>query len=78
MTAAEYRKVRAGAVVRTRRSLSNRLVSIPRDTNMVVTYKHGGLELEGPKCTCCGIKAVISKVDYTDVDLIRLVQEGTV
>lgn len=67
----EYKKVRAGAVVRTNREIRNHYVSIPAGTEMTVTDKRNGFNLSGPACSCCGVRPFIHRVPWREVDLVR-------
>lgn len=70
MTETEYRKVRAGATVRTLREMTNAYMVIPAGTLMTVHHKHNGFELVGVKaCECCAVRPVMRKVQAHDVAL---------
>jgi len=52
---------------RTTREMRNGYVTIPAGMEVRITYKRGGLNIEGEKCAHCGVSVHISKVNPTDL-----------
>jgi len=61
-----------GATVKTLRELQNGWCTIAIGTVATVTYSRAGLSLSTEPCKCCGVRVLISRVPYTDVELIAI------
>lgn len=61
-----------GRMVRTLRDLKNGWGVIPRGTIATIAGKQGGFSLQSEPCPCCGMRVSISKVPYTDVELLPI------
>lgn len=66
MTDTEYRRLTLaemrGRRYRTTRPLNNSWGEIPAGTEVRVVNKFGGLTIEAERCSCCGLRARISRV----------------
>lgn len=64
-----------GMRVRTREVMRNGYVEIPAGATAEVTGIGVGLELKVDPCTCCGMRAFITRVHGNDVEPIAMGEE---
>lgn len=60
-----------GLTVRFRTQLGNGMGRMPAGTLAKVRYAHGGLEVETEPCKCCGLQLRITRVSFTDVEVVE-------
>lgn len=75
MTRAEYdRSTNAqwiGRKLRTLTKLRSGHVEIPPGMILTVTKKFDGFTVVGPRCDCCNVAVIMSKVHYSDVETVH-------
>lgn len=60
-----------GLVVRTKKEMRNGWGVIPAGTEMVVTHQRSGAHLASKPCACCGLTAIIAKVELSCLEPVR-------
>lgn len=59
-----------GRRVRTSRELTTGQMVIPAGSVLTVRSIRPGLELQGERCSCCGVRPIVRRVDVADVELV--------
>ena len=61
----------AGCIVKTLIPIKTRMHEIPVGTVFTITRAYMGLNMTSKPCECCGVSVRVSRVSYTDVELIK-------